>query len=118
MSIQPSDDLSDKELRAAVAGRVEWLLALAQAQGETKTAFAARMGMSYPNLKARLKNQSFSVHSLIRLAESLSVSLDFICGRNDRPESISERPKTLLEMLASDEGSQVDSEQPSLRKAN
>lgn len=118
MAIGTVDDLSDKELRASVAERVKWLLAVAESRGETKTAFAERMGMSYPNLKARLKSKSFSIHSLIRLAESLNVSLDFICGREDRLSAAAERPRTLVEMLAAEEEQPAESEQLPQRKVN
>ena len=76
-----------------VAGRVAWL---EQRMSESRTDFAARMGLSYGAYKNALPRGSFRMVNLIKLAKSLDVSLDFICALSNKPKPIrtSEIPAT------------------------
>lgn len=56
--------------------------------GESPTAFAARMGLSYGAFKNRVSEGSFATHSLVRLSASLNLSLDYICCLIPEPAPI------------------------------
>lgn len=80
--LQKSDREGDRELRRQIAARVVHLWELS---GEDKTDFAARMGLTYNAFKEQLRRESFASHSLVRLAQDLELSLDYICCLSDEP---------------------------------
>lgn len=80
----------NKQLRAQAADRVRWLW---EQSGEPATDFAARMGTDYKTFKAGLDRRSFALHHLMLLAQSLNLTLDFICGLTDEPARISKPEK-------------------------
>lgn len=80
-----SDREADRDLRAKMAERV---LALLSESGLNKTDFAKRMGLEYNAFKRGEDNKSFAVHSVIRLADSFDVSMDYLCGLTDEPAPV------------------------------
>ena len=69
-------------LRQRIAERVIWLF---EESGESPTEFGKRLGMKYNTFKGALSEKSFPIHRVVLLAESLNVSLDFICGITEEP---------------------------------
>jgi hypothetical protein len=77
--------------------RVKWLESQTDEQRQD---FARRMGLTYGAYKNALERGSFRTTHLIKLALSLDVSLDFICGLTDDVRSVAPRQqeKTFWEM--------------------
>lgn len=57
----------------------------------TREEFAAKMGLSYGAYKNALDRGGFRMPNLIKLAKSLDVSMDYICGLTDSIEPLSPR---------------------------
>ena len=71
-----------RDIRAAVMARVE---ALRAEIGETITVFAARMGVEYKDYKGWVERESIELAYLVKLAQTLNVSLDYLCCITDDP---------------------------------
>lgn len=87
----------DREMGQVTVDRVKWLESQTDEQRQD---FARRMGLTYGAYKNALERGSFRTTHLIKLALSLDVSLDFICGLTDDVRSVAPRQqeKTFWEM--------------------
>lgn len=71
-----------RDMKAAIMARVENVrLEL----GQTPTAFAKRMGVAYKDYKGWVDRESIDLPSVVRLALSLNLSLDYLCCVIDEP---------------------------------
>lgn len=83
-----------EELNKTVIDRVLWLeqrMRAVEGDDFTRDAFAERMGLTYGAYKNALSRGGFRVVNLTLLAQSLDVSLDFICGLIDECKPLAER---------------------------
>ena len=78
----------DKAMGQLTIDRVKWLESQTD---EQRGDFARRMGLTYGAYKNALERGSFRTVNLIKLAVSLDVSLDFICGLTDDLRSVAPR---------------------------
>ena len=71
-----------RDIKAAVMARVENVRLEID---ETQTEFAARMGVDYKDYKGWIKRESIELPPVIKLAQSLNISLDYLCCITDEP---------------------------------
>lgn len=71
-----------RDIKAAVMARVE---NVRLEIGETQTEFARRMGVEYKDYKGWVARESIDLPYVIKLAQTLNVSLDYLCCIIDEP---------------------------------
>ena len=72
---------------AAISRKVaERVLDIFKQTGLSKTDFAAKMGLDYKQFWYRANDGQFEITALIRLADNLRLSLDYVCARIPDPE--------------------------------
>lgn len=68
---------SEAEIADQMVANIQWLF---DESGETKKAFAERMGMTYGAFYLAMQRKSFKSEHIVALAQSLDISMDFISG--------------------------------------
>lgn len=80
---------------------VDNILWLERQSGQERTAFAARMGMTYQGYISAIRRGRFQLQHLCALARSLDISLDFLAGLHDEPTPLARnRAQTFWEIIA------------------
>lgn len=80
------------ETAAQMKANILWL---EKRSGLERTEFANRMGLSYGAYKNALDRPGFRTKYLVKLAKSLDVSMDFVCGLTTELRPLS--PQTIRE---------------------
>jgi hypothetical protein len=88
--LHPANRIDEKrDIKAAIMARVE---NVRQDIGETITIFAARMDAGYKDYKGWHERESIDLPYVVKLAQSLNISLDYLCCVIDEPHPPSREP--------------------------
>lgn len=88
MGIKGIDRLEKPQIRALAAERIKAVFEVMKTRGEGPVRFSERMGLEYNAFKNSLTRKSFSLESIMRLADNLDISMDFLCGFSNNPATL------------------------------